>query len=70
MKKRGSALLYVIFAIMSFSLIISYILLRTGTSEISQLTYTSEIIKIYNDNYQDTYIMMQKAYTPPDGYGI
>ncbi len=65
--KRGSALLYVIFAIMAFALIISYILLRTGTSNISQLTYTREIINIYNQNYENDILMMKEAYTPPEG---
>lgn len=66
MKKRGSALLYVIIAIMCFSLVISYVIIRTGTSQISQLTYTNEIIKIYKDNYRGDFLMMQNAYTPPE----
>lgn len=66
MKKRGSALLYVVLTIMCFSLIISYVILRTSTSQISQLTYTNQIIKVYKDNYKGDYIMMQNAYTPPE----
>lgn len=66
MKKQGSALLYVIFAILGFSLIISYIISRTGTSEVSQLTYTKQIVDIYDSIYQNSYIMMQEAYTVPE----
>ena len=66
MRKKGSALLYVIFAILSTSIIISYIIMRTGTSQVEQLKYTNEIINIYSQNFQADYEMMKKAYTPPE----
>ena len=66
MRKKGSALLYVIFAILSMSIIISYIIMRTGTSQVEQLKYTNEIINIYSQNFQADYEMMKKAYTPPE----
>ena len=66
MRKKGSALLYVIFAILSTSIIISYIIMRTGTSQVEQLKYTNEIINIYSQNFQADYEMMKRAYTPPE----
>ena len=66
MRKKGSALLYVIFAILSTSIVISYIIMRTGTSQVEQLKYTNEIINIYSQNFQADYEMMKRAYTPPD----
>lgn len=66
MRKKGSALLYVIFAILSMSIIISYIIMRTGTSQVEQLKYTNEIINIYSQNFQADYEMMKKAYTLPE----
>lgn len=64
--KNGSALLYVIFAILSCSLIISYIIIRTGNSQIAQLSYAKEIINIYDQNFQSDLESMKKAYTPPE----
>lgn len=64
--KKGSALLYVIFAILSCSLIISYIITRTGNSQIAQLSYAKEIINIYDQNFQSDLESMKKAYTPPE----
>ena len=65
MSKKGSALLYVIFAILSCSIIISYIITRTGSSQVAQLNYTNEIINIYSQNFQNDYEKMKRAYTPP-----
>lgn len=64
MNKKGSAMLYVTFSIIAFALIISYILLRTGTAQLSQLTYTKEIIGVYMQNYDNMEDRMQQEYTP------
>ncbi|MFA7157218.1 MAG: hypothetical protein WC123_05965 [Bacilli bacterium] len=62
--KNGSALLYVVLAILIFSSILSFVFSKTSNGELLQLTYIKEIEIFYDDLYNEQYPDMIEAFTP------
>lgn len=62
--KNGSALLYVVLAVLVFSSILSFVFSKTSNGELLQLTYIKEIGNFYGNLYTEQYIDMIETFTP------